>query len=80
MWLRSGMAVAVVQTGSCSSNLTPSLGNSTCHGCSPKKTKQNKNRGCKYRSGKTSSVGGGRECSLCLGREKPGWAPWRGII
>ena len=30
--LRSGVAVAVVQTGSCSSNSTPSLGTSTCCG------------------------------------------------
>ena len=37
MWLGSGVAVAVVQASSCSSNLTPSLGTSICHGCSPKK-------------------------------------------
>ena len=39
--LRSGVAVAVVQAGSCSSsNLTPSLGTSICCGCSPKKKKK----------------------------------------
>ena len=32
MQLRSDVAVA----GSCSSNLTPSLGTSICHGCGPK--------------------------------------------
>ena len=32
MWLGSGVAVAVVEAGSCSSNLTPSPGTSKCHG------------------------------------------------
>ena len=40
--LRSGVAVAMVYTGSCSSVLTPSLGTSTCHRCSPKKAKKEK--------------------------------------
>ena len=33
--LRSGAAVAVVQAGNCSSDSTPSLGNSTCYRCTP---------------------------------------------
>ena len=37
MQLRSCIVVAVVQAGSCSSDLTLSLGTSICHGCSPKK-------------------------------------------
>ena len=37
--LGSGVAVAVVWAGSCISDLTPSLGTSMCHGCSPKKQK-----------------------------------------
>ena len=37
MWLGSLGAVAVLQAGSCSSNLTPSMRASTCCGCSPKK-------------------------------------------
>ena len=40
MWLGSGVAVAVVQAGSCSSDLTPSLGTSVCCGYGPKKTKK----------------------------------------
>ena len=36
-WLGSCIAVAVVQTGSYSSDLTPDLGTSICHGCGPKK-------------------------------------------
>ena len=40
--LGPGVAVAVVQASSCSSDSTPSLGTSTCHVCSPKKAK-NKN-------------------------------------
>ena len=36
MWLRFHVAVAVAQAGSCSSDLTPSLGISICRGCSPK--------------------------------------------
>ena len=37
-WLGSWVAVAVAS--SYSSVLTPSLGTSTCHGCSPKKQKE----------------------------------------
>ena len=37
--LGSDVAVAVVEAGSCSSNWTPSLGTSICHGWVPKKTK-----------------------------------------
>ena len=40
MWLRSVVAVAVVEGSSCSSNLTPRLGTSICHVCGPKKTKK----------------------------------------
>ena len=40
MWLRSGVAVAVTQVGSCSSDSTPSLGTSLNSRCSPKKEKQ----------------------------------------
>ena len=38
-WMRlgSGIAVAVVSAGSCSSDSTPSLEISTCHRCGPKK-------------------------------------------
>ena len=35
-------SVAVVQACSCSTNWTPSLGTSICHGCSPKKIKKKK--------------------------------------
>ena len=38
MQVRSGIAVAVVYTGSYSSYSTPSLGTSICHGYGPKKT------------------------------------------
>ena len=38
-WLESCVAVAVVKAGSCSSNSTPSLGTSKCHGCGPKRQK-----------------------------------------
>ena len=42
--LRSHVAVAVVQAGSCSSNLTPSLGTSICCGYGPKKKKKKKEK------------------------------------
>ena len=46
MWLGShialAVAIAVAVAGSYSSNLTPSLGISICHGCGPKKTKDKK--------------------------------------
>ena len=41
-WLGSGVAVAVMQAGSCSSHSTPSLGTSVCHGCGPKKQRKKK--------------------------------------
>ena len=46
LWLRSGVAVAVVQPSSCSSDLTPSLGTSICcrFGPKKKKTKHNKTK------------------------------------
>ena len=40
MRLRSSVAVAVAQAGSYSSDWTPSLGTSICHGCSPTKKKK----------------------------------------
>ena len=39
LWLGSGVAVAVMQAGSCSSSSTPSLGTSIYYGYGPKKTK-----------------------------------------
>ena len=42
MWLGSGMAVA--EAGSCSSDSTPSMGTSICHGCVPKKKKKKKKK------------------------------------
>ena len=39
-WLRSGVAVALAQAGSCSSYVTPSLATSICCECGPKKTKK----------------------------------------
>ena len=40
MQLGSGVAVAMAQAGSCSSNSTPSLGTSICHRCGHKKKKK----------------------------------------
>ena len=39
--LGSCIAVAVVYAGSYSSDSTPTLGTSICHGCDPKKQKKN---------------------------------------
>ena len=41
-WLGSGIAVALVQVGSCSSDWTPSLRTSTYRRCDPKKSKKKK--------------------------------------
>ena len=38
--LGSGVVVALVEAGSCSSDSTPSLGTSICHGSSPRKGKK----------------------------------------
>lgn len=40
MWLRSGVAVAVMQACSCSSDSAPSVGTSISRKCNPKKQKQ----------------------------------------
>ena len=42
MHLKCGVAVAVAQASSCSSDSTPSLGTSICHGCSQKKAENAK--------------------------------------
>ena len=42
MWLRSLVAMAVVEAGSCSSDSTPNLGTSICCRCSPKNKKTKK--------------------------------------
>ena len=44
MQLRSGVTVAVAQVSSCSSNVTPSLGTSTCRKYSLKKQKKKKKK------------------------------------
>ena len=44
MRLGSGVVAAVVEAGSCSSNLTPSLETSTCHRCGHKKPKEKKKK------------------------------------
>ena len=44
VWLGSCIAVAVVWAGSCSSDLTLSLGTSICIRCSPKKKKKKKKK------------------------------------
>ena len=44
-WLGSGLAVAVVEAGSCSSNSTPRLGTSICCRCSPEKKTGSSHRG-----------------------------------
>ena len=41
---RLGSHVAVAQAGSCSSNLAPSLGTSTCPECGPRKSKKTKTK------------------------------------
>ena len=44
MRLGSGIAVAVVQAGSCGSDSAPSLETSICHWCGPKETKKKKKK------------------------------------
>ena len=44
MPLGSGVAVAVVEAGSCSFDLTPNLGTSICRGGGPKKAKKKKKK------------------------------------
>ena len=48
-WLGSGLAVAMVEAGSCSPNETPSLGTSMCRGCSPKKKSKKQTKKESYR-------------------------------
>ena len=44
MWLGSGITVAVAKAGSCSSDLSPSLGTFTCHRCGPNTKKINRGK------------------------------------
>ena len=44
MWLGSGVAVAVVQAGSCRSNSTPNLGTAICLGCSLKRKRKKRSK------------------------------------
>ena len=44
MWLESGVAVAVVYVGGCSSDSTSSLGTSICLKGGPKKNKKRKEK------------------------------------
>ena len=55
MQLGSGIAVAVARASDCSSDSTPSLGTSMCHGVALKKTKRKEKsrRKQKLREGKT---------------------------
>ena len=61
MWLRSGVAVAVVYrlAAVASSDPTPSLGTSICRRCSPKKTKTKQTNPKAQDLGLTSEVEGG---------------------
>ena len=56
MWLGYCIAVAVVEAGSCSSNSTPSLGTSICHGYSLKRKKNQPNKNKTAREPKGISV------------------------
>ena len=44
MRLELHVAAAVAQAGSCSSDSTPNLGTSICHGCGSKKPKKKKKK------------------------------------
>ena len=48
MWLRSSVAMVVAVAGSCSSDLTPSLGTSICCGCSRIKKKKSVDPWCRW--------------------------------
>ena len=65
--LRSGLAVAVVQVGSCSSGSTLRLGTSICLGCSPKRQKQTNKKKKKINMyfGLPSPVPGQGSYNLC---------------
>ena len=56
MWLGSGVAVAVLEASSCSSDLTPSLGTCTCCRCSPKRKRKKKIQLIKMMLGKIYSI------------------------
>ena len=68
--LGSCMAVAVVQAGSCSSDSTPSLGTSVCHGCGPKKIKKKKE----------DTSPDFREFSSCCGDRCEGYTTWLWLV
>ena len=61
MELRSSVSVAeaVPVAGSCSSDLTPSLGNFICRGCAPKKKQEGGRRGGEREEEEREGGGGG---------------------
>ena len=69
-WLRSGIAVAVAQAGSCNSNLAPSLGISIWCRCGPKKQKKKK----KKKPGERGIWWKRRQADRWMG-ERTGWSP-----
>ena len=66
MWLGSGIAVAVVQAGSCSSNMTPSLGTATCCTCGHEANRQNTDELVCLRFASKSSKRGESSLDSCL--------------
>ena len=60
LWFRSHMllesGIAVAMTGSCSSDLSPSLGTSICHGFGPKKKKKIKKGRKEKREGSREKI------------------------
>ena len=77
MWLGSGTAMAVVEAGSWSSDSTPSLGSSICHGCGSKKPKAEVLSHCGRGSGAHQAGGQGRPRVMPAGMRCPSHKPPR---
>ena len=81
-WLRSCVAVAVVQASSCSSDLTPNLRTSTCCGCGPKKAgkkKKNKSTDAHRHGSKLLTVCAEMLSACPLRKEVGGTTPRQGV-
>ena len=71
-WLRPGIAVALAEVGSYSSDSTSSLGTSICRGGSPKKNKTKKKKNKKTKKQRTTPKSNSYQIRAVQGNLKEG--------
>ena len=69
MWLGSGIAMAMAQASSYSSDLTPNLDTSICCGCGPRKDKKTKKKILRIKNTYRLKIKDGRRYTMQIMRE-----------